>query len=158
VAASGVGVDRVTVGAGSGGRRLLLVGVLAVAVVLAVGTAIALRSGLLFDQTSPEALTRRAQLFWDLRLAGDNAGAYDLMAASYRRRVTPAQFAREGASLIRTGAKVRAVEIDDKGGVVEVELKSRVADEKFAELENTGIARERWVLEDGAWYRWPPGL
>jgi hypothetical protein len=158
VAASGVGENPVMVREGSGGRRLAFLGAAVLAIVVALGVAVAWKGGSLFDQTSPEALQRRAQLFWDLQIAGDNAGAYELMASSFRRRVTPAQFKREAASIVRTGATVKSVEVNEKGGLVEVELASRLTDPKFADLENKGTARERWVIEDGAWYRWPPGL
>ena len=157
VVVSGVGANRVSVGTRSGGKTLLVAIVAGLVAVVAVG-AVLWRGGALLDQTSEEALLRRAQLFWDLRIAGDSAGAYDLMSSTYRRRVTPAQFAREGAAVIRTGARVKSVTIDDKGGLVEVELETRLADPRFADLKNVGTARERWVIEDGAWYRWPPGL
>lgn len=157
VVASSVGANRASDGTASRGRGYLALVAGAVLGVLLIGLAL-WRGGPLLDQTSEEALLRRAQLYWDLRLAGDTAGAYDLMSAAYRRRVTPAQFAREGGALIRTGAQVKSVTIDEKGALVDVELKSRMADPRFAEIENVGVARERWVIEDGAWYRWPPGL
>ena len=154
---SGVGQKSVSASTETGGKTLLFAGLGVAAVVLALGVFL-WKGNPFVDQTSAEALQRRAQLFWDLRLAGDTLGAYNMMAASYRRRSTPAQFAREGSSIARTGAVVKGVKLDDKGGLVDVELKARLADAKFSALENTGTVRERWVLEDGAWYRWPPGL
>jgi hypothetical protein len=112
----------------------------------------------MLDSTSEQALARRAQLFWDLKVAGDTLGAYDLMSATYRRRVTPAQFAREGGRVVRTGATVKGVTLDDSGGLVDVEMSWRFAHPNFAELDQKSVSRERWVLEDGSWYRWPPSL
>jgi hypothetical protein len=157
VVVSGVGEKSVSASTATGGKTLVFAGLGVAAIVLALGVFL-WKGNPFVDQTSADALSRRAQLFWDLRIAGDTLGAYNLMAASYRRRSTPAQFAREGSSIARTGATVKGVKLDDKGGLVEVELKTRLVDPKFSVLENTGTARERWVLEDGAWYRWPPGL
>jgi len=110
------------------------------------------------NQQSEVALARRAQRFWDLKLSGDTLGAYGYMAESYRRRITPAGFGRQGMGLvIHTGAKVQDVRIDDKGGQVEIELKHVFNKEHFAKQESTSTITERWVFENGAWYRWPMG-
>lgn len=110
------------------------------------------------NQHSEVALARRAQQFWDLKLSGDNLGAYDYMAESYRRRVSPTGFSREGSGLVvHTGAKVQDVRIDEKGGEVEIELKHIFNKEHFAKAENTSMIKERWVFENGGWYRWPMG-
>lgn len=110
------------------------------------------------NQHSEIALARRAQRFWDLKLAGDSIGAYNYMAESYRRRVTPSGFAREGGGLvIHTGARVRDVRIDERGGAVEIELKHILNKEHFDKTEVTSIVTERWVFENQGWYRWPLG-
>ena len=104
------------------------------------------------------ALARRAQRFWDLKLSGDTLGAYDYMAESYRRRVTPIGFSRQGAGLVvHTGAKVQTVRIDEKSGEVDVELKHIFNKEHFEKMETTSVVTERWVFENGGWYRWPMG-
>lgn len=110
------------------------------------------------NQHSEVALARRAQRFWDLKLSGDTLGAYDYMAESYRRRVTPTGFARQGMGLVvHTGAKVESVRIDDKGGEVQVELKHILNKPPFDKTETTSMVTERWVFENGEWYRWPMG-
>jgi hypothetical protein len=110
------------------------------------------------NQHSEVALARRAQRFWDLKLSGDTLGAYDYMAESYRRRVTPTGFAREGMGfVVHTGAKVESVHIDDKGGEVQVELKHILNKPPFDKTETTSMVTERWVFENGEWYRWPMG-
>lgn len=139
--------------AGNAAKLIAAVGVLAV-----VGVAAWTWIAPMLDSTSEQALARRAQLFWDLKVAGDTLGAYDLMSATYRRRVTPAQFAREGGRVVRTGATVKGVTLDDSGGLVDVEMSWRFAHPNFAELDQKSVSRERWVLEDGSWYRWPPSL
>ena len=110
------------------------------------------------NQHSEVALARRAQRFWDLKLSGDTLGAYDYMAESYRRRVTASGFSRQGAGLVvHTGAKVQTVRIDEKGGEVDIELKHIFNKEHFEKMENTSVVTERWVFENGGWYRWPMG-
>jgi len=146
--------------AGWGGERSLQAGKLiaAVGVFAVIGAAAWTWIAPMLDSTSEQALVRRAQLFWDLKVAGDTMGAYDLMSATYRRRVTPAQFAREGGRVIRTGAKVTGVRLDDSGALVDIKMTWRFAQPNFAELDQESHSRERWVLEDGSWYRYPPGL
>lgn len=109
------------------------------------------------NQHSEVALARRAQRFWDLKLSGDTLGAYSYMAESYRRRISPAGFGRQTGLVVHTGAKVQDVRIDDKGGEVEIELKHVLNHEYFAKQEATSRVTERWVFENGAWYRWPMG-
>ena len=82
-------------------------------------------SGLFQDPQSEEALAERAQFYWDLKIAGDVTGAYEYMAETFRRRVTPGQFAKEGARVIRTGARVQEVSLDEKGGLVQLALSHR---------------------------------
>lgn len=111
------------------------------------------------NQHSEAALARRAQQFWDLKISGDTLGAYDYMVESYRRRVRPDGFGRIGGGMvIHTGAKVKSVELDDKGGVVDMELRYVVNREHFVDMENTAQVKERWVFENGAWHRWPPDM
>jgi hypothetical protein len=110
------------------------------------------------NQDSEVALARRAQRFWDLKLSGDTLGAYDYMAESYRRRITPTGFARQGMGMvIHTGARVQSVSVDEKGGQVEIELKHVFNKEHFDKSETTSTVTERWVFENGGWYRWPMG-
>ncbi|MFM7144268.1 MAG: hypothetical protein ACKO2K_20385, partial [Alphaproteobacteria bacterium] len=72
------------------------------------------------NQQSSKALARRAQSFWDMRLSGDSMGAYDYMTEAYRRRVDAAGFARSGGIVVWTKAAVKDVELDDKGGLVDL--------------------------------------
>lgn len=111
------------------------------------------------NQHSEIALARRAQRFWDLKLSGDTRGAYDYMIESYRRRVSEAGFAREGVGLVvHTGAKVLSTRlVADDTGEVQLELKYIVNKEHFNKAEVNSVVTERWVFEDGSWYRWPVG-
>lgn len=112
------------------------------------------------NQGSETALSRRAQYYWDMKTSGDTLGAYELMAKAYRRRVTPAGFSRIGQGLvIHTGAKVQGVAIAEDADVaeVEIELKHRFNREHFVDMEAASTITERWVFEDGGWYRWPFG-
>jgi len=109
------------------------------------------------NQHSEVALARRAQRFWDLKLSGDTLGAYGYMADSYRRRTTPSGFGRQGGLVVHTGAKVQTVRIDDRGGAVDIELKHIFNKEHFDKMEASSIVTERWVFENGGWYRWPMG-
>ena len=109
------------------------------------------------DPRTEEALLQRAQLFWDRKTSGDTMGAYEMMAGSYRKRVGPQGFAAFGQGLIiHTGATVQSATLDDAGGVVTLELRHIFNKPAFRDLENQSIVSERWVFEDGAWYRWPP--
>jgi hypothetical protein len=110
------------------------------------------------DQMTEEALVQRAQLFWDRKTSGDTMGAYEMMAESYRKRVGPQGFASFGQGLIiHTGATVQSATLDDAGGVVTLELRHIFNKPAFRDLENQSMISERWVFEDGAWHRWPPG-
>ena len=140
------------------GRSWVVAGVLA-AVLLAVGFGFAWKAAIWpLNQQSEAALARRAQYFWDLRLSGDYLGAYDHMIEAYRRRVGPAGFARVGGIVVWTGAKVTGVELDEKGGLVEIAITYRLAKSGYSDIESTSTVKERWVLEDGAWHRWPPEM
>lgn len=113
------------------------------------------------NQGSEKALQRRAQQFWDLKTSGDTLGAYDYMVEAYRKRVTPAGFAREGQGLvIHTGATVTEIQLDKSGDVAQVTIELRHIFNKkpFADMEATSPVTERWILEDGAWRRWPFGF
>lgn len=109
------------------------------------------------NQGSAKALAHRAQYFWDLRIAGDSMGAYDYMVETYRRRVDPNGFAKAGGIVVWTKADVKDVTLDEKGGLVDIEIRYRVA-KRGMDLETSNIVRERWVVEDGEWRRWPPEL
>lgn len=110
------------------------------------------------NQQSSKALARRAQSFWDMRLSGDSMGAYDYMTEAYRRRVDPAGFARSGGIVVWTKAAVKDVQIDDKGGLVDLDITYKIAKPGLTDLETTNTVRERWILENGGWYRWPPEM
>jgi hypothetical protein len=108
------------------------------------------------NQTSDVALARRAQYFWDLRLSGDMLGAYNYMTESYRRRVDPVAFSKTQGLVVWTGAKVKSVQLDDKGGLVQIEIRYRLGKPHFADKESSNVITERWVVENGEWHRWPP--
>ena len=110
------------------------------------------------NQQSAKALGRRAQHFWDMRLAGDSMGAYAYMTEAYRRRVDPAGFARSGGIVVWTKATVKDVGLDDKGGLVDLEITYKIAKPGLTDLETKNVVRERWVQENGGWYRWPPDM
>jgi len=143
-------------------RKPLLLGGVVLVVALSVALAVAWSQAIWpLNQASEKALSRRAQYFWDLKTSGDTLGAYAYMAESYRRRVTPAGFARLGQGLvIHTGATVKDVEVDEEAAVAEVdiELRHRFNKEHFVDMETTSNVTERWILENGAWYRWPFGF
>jgi hypothetical protein len=110
-----------------------------------------------FNQSSERALERRAQQFWDMKISGDAMGAYELMAESYRRRVTPSGFVRGGGGPVEyRGAKVRSVQVDGAQAQVELDIQYVFNKPHFRDTEATSQASERWVFENGAWYRWPP--
>lgn len=110
------------------------------------------------NQQSSKALARRAQSFWDMRLSGDSMGAYDYMTEAYRRRVDPAGFARSGGIVVWTKAAVKDVQLDDKGGLVDLDITYKIAKPGLSDLETTNTVRERWIQENGGWYRWPPEM
>jgi len=140
-------------------RRKYLWIALVVAAIVGVGILAGWRYAVWpLNQHSEVALARRAQRFWDLKLSGDTLGAYGYMADSYRRRITPMGFGQQGRGLVvHTGAQVKTVHIDDKGAQVEVELKHIFNKEHFDKSESTSTVTERWVFENGGWYRWPMG-
>ena len=137
-------------------RKTVLAAVVVALAVIAVGGIAWQRAIWPLNQGSAAALARRAQYFWDLRLSGDSLGAYNYMVESYRRRVDPVGFARTPGMVVWTGAKVKDVRLDEKGGLVDIELKYRLARKNFADMESSNVVTERWIIEDGAWHRWPP--
>jgi hypothetical protein len=109
------------------------------------------------NQGSERALMRRAQQFWDMKIAGDAFGAYGLMAESYRRRVTPSGFVRgAGGPIEYLGARVRSAKVEDGKGEVEIEIDYVFNKPHFKDMAAKSEAKERWVFENGGWYRWPP--
>ena len=138
--------------------RLIGVGALAL-FVAGLGFSWAWNEGVYpLNQHTDKALLRRAQTFWDLKIAGDLQQAYDLMAEPYRRRVTLTGFARQGAGVVvHTGAKVRGAEIEADVAQVELELRHYFDHANFRQMEATSKIQERWIFENGTWYRWPAG-
>jgi hypothetical protein len=160
--ATGAVSERADVAAGHGSRRAATTRVWVLSSAVAAVVAIALlglgwqKAIWPLNQGSAAALARRAQYFWDLRLSGDTLGAYNYMVESYRRRIDPVGFSRVQGLVVWTGAKVKDVRLDENGGLVDIELKYRLAKKGFADMDSANVVTERWVLEDGAWHRWPP--
>jgi hypothetical protein len=157
--ARGAGADAVAGARSSALGRPAVLGAISAVVLLALAFGLAWQAAIWpLNQQSEKALGRRAQVFWDLRLSGDALGAYQYMMEAYRRRVDAGAFARQGGMVIHTGARVKDVTLDEKGGLVDVEISYRIAKDRFRDLESTNVIRERWILENGAWYRWPPEM
>jgi hypothetical protein len=157
--ARGAGTDAVRETKASVLSRPAILGAVAALVLLALAFGLAWNAAIWpLNQQSEKALARRAQLFWDLRISGDSLGAYQYMMEAYRRRVDATGFARAGGLVIWTGAEVKDVTLDEKGGLVDLEVRYRVAKGRISELESSNVVRERWVLENGEWYRWPPEM
>lgn len=110
------------------------------------------------NQGSARALERRAQEYWDLQVAGDKFGAYQYLAESYRKRVTPSAFSTEGSSIVWTSAQLKKVQLDGSSAQIELNLKYRFLHPKYDFGTAETNSNERWVFENGGWYRWPPGL
>lgn len=157
--ARGAGTDAVAGAKLSRVRRPALLGAVTAIAILAVAGAFAWQAAIWpLNQQSAKALARRAQYFWDLRLSGDTVGAYQYMMEAYRRRVDESGFARSGGIVVWTKAKVKDVTLDEKGGLVDIEITYRVAKPGLSDLESSNIVRERWVLENDEWHRWPPEM
>lgn len=157
--ALGAGTDAVAGARLSVLRRPAVLGAGTAIALLAVACGVAWQAAIWpLNQQSDKALSRRAQYFWDLRISGDALGAYQYMTEAYRRRVDLSGFARTGGLVVWTGARVKEVALDEKGGLVDLEISYRVAKPKLADLETSNVVRERWIIENGEWHRWPPEM
>ena len=139
-------------------RRTLLGGLCAL-VVFGAGFFVAWNEAVWpLNQGSETALAKRAQYYWDLKTSGDSLGAYEMMAEAFRRRVSLAGFGRMGQGMvIHTGAEVGSIELQDGMARVDLELMYRLNTEHFRDNEETTTALDKWIFENGAWYRWPTG-
>lgn len=137
----------------------MLLGGLLAAVVLFAATGYAWTEAIWpLNQGSEKALARRAQYFWDMKVAGDILGAYQYMSETYRKRVTVDGFSRIGQGLVvHTGAEVDEIEVGDGVATVDLRLKHRFNKKGFEDLETVSEVQDRWVFENGTWYRWPAG-
>lgn len=109
------------------------------------------------NQHSEVALQRRAQRYWDMKIAGRVDSAYDLMANIYRKRVAQEGFARSLAGpVVHLRATVNRVGIDGDEGDVQLRLEYVFNRPGFRDLPAVANVTERWVYENGGWYRWPP--
>ncbi len=132
----------------------------ALLLVIGLGSAWAWREAIPpLNQHSEKALARRVQSFWDLKIAGDVDTAYGFMAEAYRRRVTPAGFARQGQGVVvHTGAAVDGAQVDGDVAQVDLQLRHYFDRPNFREMEATSKVQDRWIFENGRWYRWPAGM
>ena len=71
--------------------------------------------------------------------------------------MSPTTFGSESANIVWTSAEIKKVELDEASARVVLALKYRCLHPKYdfgaAETNST----ERWVFENGGWYRWPMG-
>ena len=103
-------------------------------------------------KTPEEAVSERAQAYWQARLKGDKAKAYSYTHPSYRQVMTEKDYALQYSGTFATAANVTKVVCEAEKCDVGVSMKVTppVIGGKLKNLDM--YATETWLLADGQWW------
>ena len=105
-----------------------------------------------FGTATPEQMVaKRAQAYWDARLKGDTAKAYQFTNAAFKLAVDEKGFSRNHMASFAVGAEVHKVECDAQKCDVGVNLKvdPPLPGKKVGTIDM--YSKQTWLLEDSQW-------
>lgn len=119
---------------------------------LVAGAAMLSACASLAPKTPEEAVSQRAQAYWDARLKGDKAKAYTFTHPSYKQVATEKDYALQFAGTLATAAEVRKVRCEAE--TCEVGINFKVTPPVIgSKLKNIDMyATETWLQADGQWW------
>ena len=98
------------------------------------------------------ALEKRAQAYWERRQAKDLSGAYPFYCASYRSRVSQADFLQMTRLVRFTLRDVKVSQMVAVGARAEITVDYRFMIPTLPNPENSGQTKEMWARDpDGQW-------
>ena len=103
---------------------------------------------------SPEELRRRAQSFWDAKVAKDYGRSYAYLEPAWRSHLTLEQWIGLSQGVIEwSRAEVKKVTVEGSRGTAIVEYDYVLMDARVVGNKGTKAIAEPWILVDGAWYK-----
>jgi hypothetical protein len=103
---------------------------------------------------TPDALQKRAQAYWDARVAKDHARAYAYLDPGWRASFSMEQWVGFSQGIIEwTRAEVRRAEVKGRKGSAYVEYDFVIVGGPAAGESGTKVIDEAWILVDGTWYK-----
>jgi hypothetical protein len=109
-----------------------------------------------------EALKARAERFWKARVKDDPAAQYELLPPEDRRRTTLTAYVRTHTGLRYIDYVIQEVKVSGSEGTVTVTTRFRLDVTSLPPLVAGEVAQkgpwpsrviERWIMQDGVWYR-----
>jgi hypothetical protein len=109
-----------------------------------------------------EALKARADRFWKARVADDPANQYELLPPEDRRRTTLTAYVRSRTGLQYIDYVIQEVKVSGSEGTVAVTTRFRLNVTSLPPFVAAEVAQkgpwpsrvvERWIMQDGVWYR-----
>jgi hypothetical protein len=97
-----------------------------------------------------EALRERVDLMMNAKVADDWDVVYDLMDASYRKRVTKQNFLKMNREMVFSNYRFESLDIDSSGEKAAVKVKYDINVKVFDFKDQEEI--QQWVREKGKWY------
>lgn len=119
-------------------------------------TVLALGGCTAFSPATPEqAVQKRADAYWQARVAGQMKKAYEFSTPSYRQLRTETQFiAQFGAGASIESAEINKVECEQEKCSVQVKIGVKPAIAGLNLGAVPAFVNETWVLEDNNWWRY----
>ena len=103
----------------------------------------------------PAPLAERVTAFWEARLQGDEATAYQYETYAHTEAMTLTQYIRARSPMVKYLAyTIDSVQEQEKEALVTVNLKYQMIIPGLVDLPLAMAIKERWVrLDDSQWYR-----
>lgn len=121
-----------------------------------VGAVLAISGCAALAPATPEqAVTQRAQAYWQSRIAGKVEESYALSSPSYRKVRTLDQFKKQfGTGVSIEGAEVTKVSCEAEKCIAAMKISANPALLRMNVGTIATYVNETWVLEDGQWWRY----
>ncbi len=103
----------------------------------------------------PAPLTERVAAFWDARLQGDEAAAYQYETYAYTGALTLTQYIQaRSPRLTHKAYTIDTIQEQENEAVVTINLQSEVSIPGLADVPLATAVTDQWVrLDDRQWYR-----
>ena len=104
--------------------------------------------------TSPDALLKRAQAYWDLVKANDNIGAWSYEAASKHPQASLEGYLKKGGITYSRVQVLGVKSIDGDTATLDLDMTYSAP---LLRIRNVDLHTEdQWKLIEGVWYHAPP--
>ena len=123
--------------------------------VAVVAVVAVLGSGQTAPESQPsESLKQRVTAFWEARLKGDEATAYQYEAYAYTGEMTATQYIQARSPALKYMAyTIDTIQEQENEAQVTVKLQYQMTVPGMVDLPLATAIKERWVRFDNTWYR-----